>query len=84
MGQELDLPGSAALEDEIGDLLFSVVNLARLSRVDAPTALARANHKFRKRFGVLERLARERGVVVETAGLEVLDGLWGDAKREER
>jgi MazG family protein len=84
VGAELGEPGSGALEDEIGDLLFSVVNLARLSRVDAPTALARANHKFRKRFGALERLAQERGIVVEKAGLEVLDGLWGDAKREER
>jgi nucleoside triphosphate diphosphatase len=84
VGAELDEPGSAALEDEIGDLLFSVVNLARLSRVDAPTALARANRKFRRRFQALERLAGERGVVVGDAGLEVLDRLWGDAKREER
>lgn len=84
VGQELHEPGSAALEEEIGDLLFSVVNLARLSRVDAPTALARANRKFRRRFGVLERLAAERGIVVDQAGLALLDDLWGDAKREER
>jgi MazG family protein len=84
VGAELGEPGSVALEDEVGDLLFSVVNLARLSGVDASTALARANRKFRKRFGALERLARERGIVVGDAELEILDHLWDDAKREER
>ena len=84
VGAELGEPGSVALEDEVGDLLFSVVNLARLSGVDAPTALARANRKFRRRFGVLERLAVERGVVVGEASLEVLDHLWVDAKRVAR
>lgn len=84
VGAELDTADVAALEDEIGDLLFSVVNLARLAQVDAPTALARANCKFRRRFAALERLARERGVVVGQAGLQELDTLWDDAKREEQ
>src|SRR5690606_3441905 len=84
VGAELDTANAAALEDEIGDLLFSVVNLARLAQVDAPTALARANRKFRRRFAALERLARERGVVVGQAGLQELDTLWDDAKREEQ
>ncbi|HEX6068352.1 MAG TPA: nucleoside triphosphate pyrophosphohydrolase [Longimicrobiaceae bacterium] len=84
VGEELVHPGSVALEDEVGDLLFSVVNLARLSGVHAPTALRRANRKFRRRFASLERLARERGIAVDEAGLAVLDGLWDDAKREER
>lgn len=83
VGEEMAQRGSA-LEEEIGDLLFSVVNLARLSGVDAPTAMLRANRKFRRRFGALERLARERGVVVGEAGLERLDELWTEAKREER
>ena len=84
VGEELDRRGSPALEEEVGDLLFSVVNLARLSGVDAPTALHRANRKFRHRFAVLERLASERGVVVAEAGLERLDELWTEAKRETR
>ena len=79
---ELGEEGSARLEEEIGDLLFSVVNLARLSRVDAPIALARANRKFVSRFAALERLAGERGVLLGEAKLEVLDGLWDEAKRE--
>jgi MazG family protein len=74
--------GSARLEEEIGDLLFSVVNLARLARVDAPIALARANRKFVSRFAAVERLAGERGVRLGEAKLEVLDGLWDEAKRE--
>jgi MazG family protein len=81
---ELKSGNAAALEDEIGDLLFSVVNLARLAGVDAPVSLARANVKFTRRFAALERLARERGMVMEDAGLEALDRLWDEAKQGER
>jgi len=80
---ELGDPGSLRLEEEVGDLLFSVVNLARLAGVDAPTALARANAKFIRRFAAVERLADERGVVLGEAGLEALDRLWDEAKRGE-
>jgi MazG family protein len=73
-----------ALEEEIGDVLFSVVNAARLAGVDAPTALRRASTKFERRFRTLERLARERGVALGQADLRALDRLWDEAKREER
>jgi MazG family protein len=69
------------LADEIGDLLFAVVNLARKLAVQPHTALDRANRKFRARFEAVERLARERGVDVASAELEVLDGLWNEVKR---
>lgn len=69
-----------ALADEIGDLLFAVVNLARKAGVQPGTALDRANRKFRERFEVVERLAAERGVALEEAGLERLDALWDEAK----
>jgi len=69
-----------ALVDEIGDLLFAVVNLARKARVQPAAALDRANAKFRRRFQSVESLARERGIDVTSAGLEVLDGLWEEAK----
>ncbi len=72
------------LEDELGDLLFAAVNLARLARVHPTTALARANAKFSGRFGALERLARERGVVLGSASLQELDVLWDEVKRAER
>lgn len=72
-----------ALIDEIGDLLFAVVNLARKARVQPAVALDRANAKFRRRFEQIERIAAERRIDVATAGLEVLDGLWEEAKGTE-
>ena len=66
--------------DEIGDLLFAVVNLARKARVQPATALDRANRKFRTRFDAVEQLATERGIEMATAGLEALDVLWDEVK----
>ncbi len=74
----------AALEGELGDLLFAVVNLCRKAGVHASLALDRANAKFARRFGEIERLAAERGVDVRTAGLEALDALWDEVKAGER
>ena len=72
----------ARTEEEVGDLLFAVVNLARLAGTHPTNALARANEKFRERFAALERLARERGIDIESAGLEALDALWDEVKRK--
>jgi MazG family protein len=71
------------LEEELGDLLFAVVNLSRKLGVHPSLALDKANVKFAARFQGIERLARERGIDVKSAGLEVLDGLWEEVKREE-
>src|SRR5947207_631583 len=68
------------LEDEVGDLLFAVVNLARKLAIDPRAALERANEKFRRRFEAVERLAAERGVDVGRASLEKLDELWDEGK----
>lgn len=84
VAHELGSGRVAALEEEMGDLLFSVINLSRLADVDAPMALARANVKFSRRFAALESLARERGIELGEAGLAVLDRLWDEAKRGER
>jgi ATP diphosphatase len=73
---------SGRLDHEIGDLLFSVVNLARKAGVHPGPALGRANDRFRDRFGVVERLAAERGVDIHSAGLEALDRLWDAAKAQ--
>src|SRR3954463_9029362 len=73
----------AALEAELGDLLFAVVNLCRKAGVHASLALDRANAKFERRFQRIEELARERGIDVGHAGLDQLDKLWDEAKREE-
>jgi nucleoside triphosphate diphosphatase len=69
-----------ALTDEIGDLLFAVVNLARKAGVPPGPALDRANRKFRERFEAVERLAVERGMDLQEAGLAALDGLWEEVK----
>ena len=82
-----ELLGSAdadALEEELGDLLFAVVNLARLSGTHAMRALLRANAKFADRFRGLESLAAARGVVLGSATLEELDVLWDEVKARER
>src|SRR4029453_13777281 len=75
-GEPISSPASDEIIDEVGDLLFAVVNLARKLRVQPHQALDRANRKFRTRFEALERLATQRGIDMGTAGLEVLDGLW--------
>lgn len=70
------------LEEEVGDLLFAVVNLSRKLGVHPSLALDRANGKFSARFQGIERLAKERGIDMATAGLEVLDSLWDEVKRD--
>ena len=70
------------LDHEIGDLLFSVVNLARKTGVHPGPALDRANARFTERFRIVERLAAARGIQMHSAGLAVLDGLWEEAKQQ--
>ena len=73
----------AAIEEELGDLLFAVVNLVRLCGVHSAPALDSANKKFRRRFERLEELAKSRGVDIPGASLEELDTIWDDVKRAE-
>ncbi len=58
------------------------MNLTRLAGAHPLTALLRANAKFVERFGQVERLAAERGIVLGEASLEELDALWEEIKRE--
>ena len=84
IGRELAEADPDRLEDEVGDLLFAAVNLARLAGVHPSAALARANAKFARRFRALERLAPGSGVTLGEASLEELDRLWDEVKRLER
>ena len=68
------------IADEIGDLFFAAVNVARFAGVDAEEALTGANDKFFNRFVLVEKMAGERGIDMKTAGIEVLDKLWDEAK----
>jgi len=66
--------------NELGDLLFSVANLARHLGIDPNTALDRANDKFIARFRTVEQLATQQGLRLRELSLEDLDALWGEAK----
>jgi tetrapyrrole methylase family protein/MazG family protein len=72
-----------AVKDELGDLLFAVVNVARHLGVDPESALRAAAQKFRTRFEAVETLARSRDLELATAGLDRLDALWEEVKRLE-
>ena len=68
------------LENEIGDLLFVLVNLARWVKVDPEQALRRTNAKFRERFGYIERKLAERGKKPADSNIEEMEALWQEAK----
>lgn len=70
-----------SMQDELGDVLFSVVNVARWLKVDAETALREANIKFNRRFRRVEQLASERDIDLTTLDLDALEALWQEAKR---
>ncbi len=74
---------NAERANEIGDLLFAVVNLARWHKVDAESALRLTNLKFRKRFAHIEKVAREKGRRLAEMSLEEMDLLWEAAKELE-
>jgi MazG family protein len=71
------------LEEEIGDLLFAVVNLSRKAGIHPALALDKANVKFARRFASVERMAAERGLKVGEATLAQLDSLWDEVKKGE-
>lgn len=75
--------GHDRLEDEVGDLLFVCVNLARHVRVNPELALQRANVKFARRFRRIEELLAQRGRTPQESTLEEMDALWDQAKSEE-
>ena len=70
-------------EEELGDLLFAVVNLVRLAGSHSSTALEHANRKFSRRFERLEAMAAESEISIPDATLEVLDQIWDEVKVEE-
>jgi ATP diphosphatase len=75
---------AAAIHEEIGDLLFAVVNLARHAGVDAEAALRDANFKFTRRFHHVEARCREDGVEPQSAGLAQLDRYWNEIRAADK
>ena len=78
----LDTGDATAIEQELGDLLFAAVNVARKAGFDPRAALEKANGRFADRFRRIEALARARGIDLYDAGLAVLDGMWEEVKQE--
>jgi tetrapyrrole methylase family protein/MazG family protein len=80
---EVDTAGDEqARANEIGDLLFAVVNLARWYKIDPESALREANARFRKRFHAIELSARAQGISIADLTLEEMESLWQQAKRQ--
>ena len=71
-----------AIEDELGDVLFSAVNVSRFVDVEAEEALTNSTDKFVSRFKKVEKMADERGINMKEAELTVLDELWDEAKKQ--
>lgn len=80
----LDADDTDHVAEELGDLLFAVVNVVRLAGHHSVTVLDEANRKFSRRFRALEKVARERAVVLGEATLEELDAIWDEVKADER
>ena len=72
--------GLAEIEGELGDLLFTLVNVARFLKVDPEQALRKTNHKFRRRFAHVESRLAERDTTVQQSTLEEMEALWQEAK----
>ena len=68
------------ITDELGDVLFSVVNISRFLGVDSEEALTKSNNKFIERYLIVERLAKEREIDMPSSSIEELDKLWDEAK----
>lgn len=74
------IEGKSGIEDELGDLLFTVVNLSRHLKLDAETALRRASSKFERRFRAMEDRCSTEGTVFETLDTAAMELLWQHAK----
>ncbi|MGQ3671062.1 nucleoside triphosphate pyrophosphohydrolase [Xanthobacter sp. TB0136] len=84
VSEALEAGGVEAIRDEIGDLLFAVVNLARHAGVDPETALRGTNDKFTRRFRYIEKSLGASERTPEQATLEEMEELWQEAKQDER
>ena len=80
---EMTAGDSAAMAEEMGDLLFSVVNLARHLKLDPEAALRAGNDKFERRFRKLEELLDEQGLKPDELGIEDLENAWSEVKLRE-
>jgi len=78
----MDAKNQDRMEDEIGDLFFSVVNLARLLKIDPEAALRRTNKKFSRRFYEIEKVAKEQNIELSEMSMAEKDRIWEAAKKK--
>jgi len=83
-GEKISPELRARLEDEVGDLLFVLVNLARYLSLDPESALRKTNRKFRRRFEYVEGKLRQHGSKPAEASLDEMETLWQESKRQEK
>src|SRR5208283_3751670 len=81
--QVLEKRGSKEIEDEVGDILFAAMNLARFLKIDPEIAMKKASGKFARRFREMERVAREEGKTLGEVERGRMEGLWEEAKKRE-
>jgi nucleoside triphosphate diphosphatase len=72
------------MEDEIGDLFFVLVNVARYLSVDPESALRKTNRKFKRRFQFVEQQLREQGKKLEESSIDEMEALWQKSKQSEK
>jgi ATP diphosphatase len=84
LGAELPTADKARMQDELGDVLFAVVNLARHLEIDAEVALRGTNGKFERRFKFIEQMLLQEGKTPDTSSLAEMDILWRKAKNGEK
>jgi MazG family protein len=82
IAEDPDNPRRDRLEDEIGDMLFVMVNIARYLKIDSESALKRANRKFKQRFQYMESELARQGKTIEETNLDEMEKLWQRAKSE--
>lgn len=80
--EALSLQKRNRIREEIGDLLFVIVNIARFLKIDPETALRRTIRKFTSRFHYVERSLQKKGKTLQESNLLEMDRLWGEAKKK--
>ena len=80
----IDSKDEDKIDEELGDLLFSAVNVARFCDCNAESALEKATMKFMRRYAQVEQLAEEKNIDMKTSSIETLDKLWESVKMLEK
>ena len=77
----VDAQDMPAVSEELGDLLFSVVNLARFRKIDPEVLMTASNNKFEARFNAMEEILKRKGLTLEEATASQMEDAWAEVKR---